>query len=296
MKVFVAGGSGALGQPLIRQLLRAGQEVVGLTRNRPELIAGLGATPAVANAFDAEELAAVVKEASPDAVVHALTRIPHTPLVTPGRLRENDRLRIDGTRNLLSAAQAVGARRLVSESITFAFKGRSEDKMKPLEGQGPFQRSVNAAVSLEAQTREFGGIVLRYGYFYGPRTSITDELPRLLRRRMLPVIGRGTAWWSFIHVEDAASATIAALNSGKPGETYNVCDDEPILAVEALRYIAQVSRARRPFHLPNVGPAFVRFYFNEQTGANNDKAKRELGWTPRFPSLKEGFVAQTSDS
>lgn len=290
MKVFVAGGSGALGQPLIRLLLAAGHEVVGMTRNRPELITELGATPAVANAFDAEALSAVVKEASPDAVINALTRIPHTPLVTPGRLRENDRLRIDGTRNLLEAAQAVGAQKLLSESITFAFKGRSEDKMTPLEGQGPFQRSVNAAVSLETQTREFGGIVLRYAFFYGPNTALTEELPRLLRRRMMPIIGRGTAWWSFIHVEDAASATVAALNRGQPGQTYNVCDDEPILAVESLRFIAQVTGAPKPLHLPSIGPSYVRHYFNGQTGANNDKAKRDLGWAPRFPSLKEGFA------
>lgn len=264
---------------------------MGTTRHRPEVIAEAGATPVVVDAFDAERLAAAVKEASPDAVVNALTRIPRTPLITPGRLRENDRLRVEGTRNLVAAAQGAGVQLLVAESITFAFKGRSEDKMRLLEGLGSYQRSIEAVGSLEQQVREAEGIVLRYAYFYGPHTSTTEELPKLLRRRMMPIIGRGTAWWSFIHVEDAAAATIAALERGVAGETYNICDDEPILAVDALAFIAETTGARRPWHLPNIGPEFARWYFNNQTGANNDKVKQNLGWAPRYPSLKEGFHA-----
>jgi nucleoside-diphosphate-sugar epimerase len=112
-----------------------------------------------------------------------------------------------------------------------------------------------------------------------------------MKRKMLPVLGKGTGWWSFIHVEDAASATVAALERGRPGEVYNVVDDEPILAAEAADFIAKVSGAGKPFRLPSVGPYFARHYFNEATGASNAKAKDELGWSPKHSTFREGFAS-----
>jgi nucleoside-diphosphate-sugar epimerase len=227
-------------------------------------------------------------------VIHALTRIPKTAFVTPGRLKVNDRLRIEGTRNLVSACKQAGVDRIVAESVTFAFDGRSEDRMTPLRGLGAFDRSVEAAVSLEDQVRGHGGVVLRYGYFYGPGTSISEDWPVALKRRLMPVVGKGTGWWSFIHVDDAASATIAALLKGRPGETYNVVDDEPVLAGEALDLIAKTAGGGRPFRLPEVGPYFARHTFNRATGASNSKAKQELGWSPKYPSFKEAFASTIS--
>lgn len=291
MRVLVAGASGALGRPLIRQLIEKGHEVLGTTRNRPESVEALGAQPVIADAFDREGFVKAIVDAAPEGVVHALTRIPKTVFVTPSRLKVNDRLRIEGTRNLLEGCKAAGVDKLVAESITFAFDGRSEDRMKPMLNMGSFQRSVDAALSLEQQVTEAGGIVLRFGYFYGPDTAISDLWPAAVKRRTMPVIGKGTGWWSFIHMDDAASATVAALERGRPGETYNICDDEPILATEAMATVAIAAGARRPLRLPAVGPYYAIHYFNKSTGASNAKAKAELGWTPRYPSFREGFAS-----
>ena len=289
MKVFVAGASGALGRPLVRKLIDAGHEVIGLTSKHPEVIASLGARTAHVNAFDAEGLRDAVVAAKPDLIVHALTRLPNSPFVTPSRLKIHDRLREEGTKNLIDAALAAGTPRMIAESITFAFRGRSEDKMKPVENMGGFQRSVTAAMSLESQVLEFEGVVLRFGLFYGPGTSINEEVPKALKRRTLAVIGPGTAWWSFIHVDDAASGVVAAIERGKAGETYNICDDEPILAKEALGVIAEAASVPKPIHLPDVGPRYMRYYFNKMTGANNSKAKIDLAWSLEFPTFKHGF-------
>ena len=289
MKVFVAGATGALGRPLVRQLIEHGHEVTGMTRHRPEVIEELGAKAVVADAFDEDATRKAVVGAAPEALIHALTRIPNSAVVTPGRLKVNDRLREEGTRNLIAACKEVGVGRVVAESVTFAFEGRSEAKMKPLAEMGSFDRSVSAIRSLESQVLDENGIVLRFGFFYGPGTSISEQWPTAMKRKMLPVIGKGTGWWSFIHVEDAASGTVAALERGRPAQIYNIVDDDPILASEAADYIAKVSGAGRPFRLPPIGPQFAKQYFNEATGASNSKAKEELGWSPKHSTFKEGF-------
>lgn len=289
MHVFVAGASGALGRPLVKQLVAAGHRVTGMTSGRPEVVMELGAEAAVANAFDPTEVKRVVMDASPDAIVNLLTRIPHTAYPMPARFKENNRLRTVGTRHLIDAASAAGGPRMLAESITFAFKGRSEENMKPLEGMGQFQTSIEAAVAKENMTLEYGGTVLRYGYFYGPGTTFEDAIPKALRRRTFPILGKGNGWWSLIHVDDAASATAAAIGLAAPGQIYNICDDEPILAKDALRLIAAAVGAKPPRHVPAVGPRFAVTYYNHMTGASNSKAKRELGWIPRYPTLKEGY-------
>lgn len=270
----------------MRQLLERGHKVSGLSSHRPEVVAELGAEPVVANAFDRDGLIKAVQNTAPDAVIHVLTRIPNSAYLTPGKLKINDRLRIEGTRNLIEAARAADVSKFLAESISFAFRGRSEDKAKPLERMGGFQRSVDAALNLEEQTREYEGIVLRYGFFYGPGTTYADAIPNAIRRRMLPIVGEGTAWWSFIHVDDAAGATVAALENGKPGETYNVCDDEPILARDALDYLAETIGAHKPMRLPAIAPSYIKAYFNDFTGASNSKARSELAWAPKHPTFR----------
>jgi nucleoside-diphosphate-sugar epimerase len=291
VRVFVAGATGALGVPLVTRLAAHGHEVTGLTRQRGEIVVEAGGRPALADAFDAEALRKVVVDAQPEALVHALTRIPHAAVFTPGRLKINNRLRTEGTANLLAAARAAGTTRVVVESVTFAYQGRSEQKMQPLIGMGSFQEAVDAVVEMEKQVKEYEGIVLRFGYFYGPGTSVTEKWPQALRRRALPMVGKGTGWWSFIHVDDAASAMIAALERGRAGEVYNICDDEPILARDALSTVAAATGGPKPLRLPNVGPYYARQYFNDSTGANNAKARRELEWAPVHRTFKEGFVA-----
>lgn len=289
MRVFVAGATGALGRPLVRQLLQRGHRVVGLTSYRPEVVRELGAEPAVANVLEATALRKTVADAKPDAVIHVLTRIPKTAIPTPGRFKVNDQIRREGTRNLIEASRGAGVETFLGESITFAFRGRSEENMKPFERMGAFQKTLDAAVSLEKQTLAYPGIVLRYAYFYGPGTTFNNEIPKALRRRMMAIIGKGRGWMSFIHVEDAASGTIAALERGRPGETYNICDDDPILAVDAMSIVAEANKAAKPLRLPGLAPSWVRMYFNDGTGAANTKAKNELGWHPSYPNFREGY-------
>lgn len=296
MRVFVAGATGALGVPLVARLAEHGHEVTGLTRHRAEIVEEAGGRPALADAFDAEELRKVVVDARPEALVHALTRIPHTAVITPWRLKINNRLRTEGTANLIAAARAAGITRLVAESVTFAYRGRSEEKMDPLIGMGSFQQAVDAVVEMEKQVKEYEGIVLRFGYFYGPGTAVTEKWPQALRRRALPMLGKGTGWWSFVHVDDAAAAVVAALERGLPGEVYNICDDEPLLARDALSTVAAATGTPTPLRLPNVGPYYARQYFNGSTGANNSKARRELQWAPVHRTFQEGFVADLAAS
>jgi nucleoside-diphosphate-sugar epimerase len=289
MKVFIAGAAGALGSPLVRQLVEAGHEVSGMTRNRPGAVAALGAKPFVADVFDRQATEQAVKEAGPDAIVHALTAIPKKVYLMPAALKPTNRLRTEGTASLIAAARSAGVGKLVAESISFGFEGQNEDTAKPLGRMGSFQEGIEAVVSMEQQVVDFGGIVLRYGYFYGPGTSINDEYPKALRRRMFPILGKGIGLWSMIHVEDAASATVAALEKGKPGQIYNVVDDSPLTANDLFQTMARLAGAPKPMHVPNVGPRFARQYFNEATGASNAKIKSGLGWSPRFKTFAEGF-------
>jgi nucleoside-diphosphate-sugar epimerase len=289
--VFVAGASGALGRPFVTRLIDAGYEVTGMTSSRPEVVDSLGATPAVANVLEPGEVARVIGAAKAEALVNLVTKIPHTAYPTPGQFKLNNKLRVKGTENLLRAAREAGIQRVLAESVTFGFHGRSEEKMKPLTDLGSFQPAIDALVSLERQTLDAGGIVLRYGYFYGPGTVWVDRMPQAIRRRAFFIPGKGTGWWSFIHVDDAADATVAALERGNPREIYNVCDDEPILAKDALRVVAETIGAKPPRHVPQLAPSSARHYFNRGTGASNYKVKTQIGWSPRYATFQEGFPA-----
>lgn len=239
MKVFVAGASGAIGRQLVPQLLAAGHPVTGMTRREEnaEAIRAAGAKAVVCDVFDAAALESAVREAAPEAVIHELTALP--PRLDPkskDALAPTNRLRVEGTRNLVAAAKAAGARRLIAESVAFFYvpEGdwvKGEDAPAFGDAPGPFGDASRALTELEQQvtgTEGLEGVVLRYGWLYGPGTyydrsgSQTEDF----HRRRMPIIGRGTGIFSFIHVEDAASATVAAVERGGPG-VYNVVDDEP---------------------------------------------------------------------
>jgi len=306
MRVFVAGASGAIGKPLMRQLAAAGHNVTGTTRHeeRAEEIRGAGAKAVVCDVFDREALEAAVKEAAPEVVVNQLTSLPQDYNPRSIEYEPTNRVREEGGGNLMAAALAVGARRYVTQSIAFIYAPEGDwvkdEEARPYEdAPAPFDKGVRAMLSHERQvlgTDGIEGLVLRYGQFYGPGTYYepnTGALAKRVSRRMLPVVGPGTGVTSFVHVEDAAGATVAALDRGAPG-IYNVTDDEPAPMKEWLPVYAEALGAKPPRRVPTwlariaAGKAGVMFGTTLR-GAANAKAKRELGWQPRYPSWRQGF-------
>jgi nucleoside-diphosphate-sugar epimerase len=307
MRVFLAGASGAIGRPLVQKLIAAGHEVTGMTRSdeKAEDVRAAGARAAVVDVFDADALRAAMREAAPEVVVHQLTALPDRmdfrkkDLYTP-----TNRLRTEGTRNLLDAARAAGARRFISQSIAFAYRNdgsrvKSEDDPLLDSAPGPFEGGVTALREMEEMVLGADGIdglVLRYGFFYGAGTHYGNDgsIVADVRRRRLPIVGRGTGVFSFIHVDDAADATLAAIERGTPG-IYNVTDDEPAAMSEWVPVLADAAGAKRPLRVPVwlaklVGGAQAATFASELRGASNEKAKRELGWQPAHPSWRTGFA------
>jgi 2-alkyl-3-oxoalkanoate reductase len=305
MRIFLAGASGAIGRPLVRQLVTAGHEVTGTTRReeRATEIRAAGASAVVCDALDATALREAVTEAAPEAVVHQLTALPHELALKGDFLESTNRLRTEGTRNLLDAARVAGARRYLSHSVAFFYAPEGDwvkDEEAPLleDAPGPFGGAVRAIGELERQVTSadgIEGIVLRYGWFYGPGTHFAADgwQAKEARRRRLPVVGRGTGTYSFIQIDDAAAATVAALERGAPG-IYNVVDDEPAPMREWVLPYAEAVGAPKQMRAPVwvarlvAGPATSMMTI-EMRGASNAKAKRELGWTPRYPSWRQGF-------
>ncbi|HEV3047940.1 MAG TPA: NAD(P)-dependent oxidoreductase [Solirubrobacteraceae bacterium] len=305
MRVFLAGATGAIGRPLVRQLLADGHEVLGMTRT-PAKAAALreaGVEPVVADALDAAAVKRAVLDAQPHAVVHQLTAIP--PRLDPRKIVRDfaltDRLRTEGTRNLVEAARAAGARRIVAQSIAFAYApgppGTVHVEGDPLTSDPPkqFRRSAAALAELERTVLGADGVVLRYGYFYGPGSSLSSSgaMGRDVSKRRLPVIGGGAGVWSFIHVEDAARATVAALANGASG-AYNVVDDEPAKVAEWLPALAEALGAPRPMRVPAwlarpLAGSYGLATMTKAQGASGERAKRELGWRASYPSWREGF-------
>jgi nucleoside-diphosphate-sugar epimerase len=303
--VFVAGASGAIGKPLIRQLVAAGHNVTGTTRReeRAEEIRAAGAKAVVCDVFDRAALEAAVKEAAPEVVVNQLTSLPQD--FNPKKIDygPTNRVREEGGGILMAAALAVGARRYVTQSIAFIYAPEGDwvkdEEARPFEdAPPPFDEGERAMLAHERQvlgTEGIEGVVLRYGQFYGPGTYYTPgsgSLAKEVERRRLPIVGPGTGTSSFVHVEDAASATVAALDRA-PG-IYNVTDDEPSPAKEWLPLYAEALGAKPPRRVPTWlarlvgGKMAVEFSVNLR-GAANAKAKRELGWQPRYPSWRQGF-------
>ena len=311
MKVFVAGATGALGRVLVPQLVAGGHEVVGMTRtpSRKDLLRDLGARPVVADALDPDGVARAVAEAEPEVIVHQLTALSRS--IDMRHLErdfaETNRLRTEGTDHLLAAGRAVGVRRFVAQSFAGWPSARTGGPVKteadPLDPAPPagLRAMLDALRHLEEAVTGAGwteGVVLRYGGFYGPGTSFSvkpeGEHVALIRKRKFPLVGNGAGMWSFIHIEDAATATVAAIERGERG-IYNVVDDEPAPVSVWLPVAAETLGAKPPRRLPRwlgriaAGEA-ATVMMTEVRGASNDKAKRELGWSPRYRTWREGFA------
>lgn len=306
MKVFVAGASGAIGRPLVRQLVEAGHAVTGMTRgkDRADEIRAAGAEAVVCDALDGAALETAVRHAEPEAVVHLLTALPsRIDYKADDPLGPTNRIRREGTRNLLAAASAAGARRIVAESFAplYEWKGgwvKSEDDGLFLAAPPPFGEAAAALAELEQQVLEaerIDGVVLRFGWLYGPGTFFArhgSQTEEALKRR-LPIVGRGSGTYSFVHVEDAASAVFAAIERGAAG-IYNVSDDEPAPMREWVPVFAEAVGAKKPLRLPSwlvrlFAGAAATAMATSVRGATNAKIKDELGWRPRYPSWRQGF-------
>jgi nucleoside-diphosphate-sugar epimerase len=299
MKVFIAGASGAIGRPLVRQLIERGHEVVGMTRGNAEALERLGARPAMADAFDADAVRAAVVEAQPEVVVNELTDLarPLNPRKYADWLAPTNRLRREGTKNLVDAAVAAGAAKFISQSVAFAYTFEPGVKTEDAKivASGDMGEALQA---LEQQTLAApNGIVLRYGFFYGPGTSYdkTGQQIEMIRKRQMPIVGGGEGKFPFIHVEDAAAATVAAIECGRPG-IYNVVDDEPAPCNEFIPYLADLVGAKKPLKVPAVvarlGAGRMAAFATSLQPVSNEKAKQELGWQPRYDSWREGFRAE----
>jgi nucleoside-diphosphate-sugar epimerase len=297
-----------IGRQLVPVLVGAGHHVTGMTRRheRAQELRALGAEPAICDVFDEERLRSVVAEARPEAVVHELTDLPR--VMNFRRPKEmyagNDRVRREGTRNLVEAARAAGARRIVAQSIAFAYApdgDRLKTESDPLfdDAPPPWSRSIEALHVLEdavTKTEGIEGVVLRYGFFYGPGSSyaLDGHLAGEVRKRRLPVVFGVEGVFSFIHVADAAAATVAALDRGTAGAIYNVVDDDPATAAQWIPAFAQAVGAKPPRRVPRwlarlVAGRFAVSMTDMTRGASNERAKRELRWSPRHPSWREGF-------
>jgi nucleoside-diphosphate-sugar epimerase len=316
MKVFVAGATGVLGRELVPQLVARGHEVTGMTRtaSKQDLVRDLGARPVVADALDPEAVAQAVAAAEPEVIVHELTalsgpvgmRDARRPDQSRAALMTN-RLRIEGTDHLLAAGRAVGARRFVAQSFA-AFRlaripGPVQTEADPPDPEPPsaLRMVQEGYLYLEKAVTSIDwgeGLALRYGGFYGPGTSISRapdaQMAAPIRKRQFPIVGDGAGVWSHIHIDDAAAATVAAVERGQAG-LYNVADDEPAPVREWLPVLASALGAKPPRHVPRwlgrlaAGEA-ATVMMTEAKGASNEKAKRELGWRLRYPSWRQGFA------
>jgi nucleoside-diphosphate-sugar epimerase len=309
MRVFVAGATGVIGKQLVPRLVAAGHEVTGMTRSESKraMLEELGAVPVVADALDPDQVADAVARSKPDVIVHQLTAIGTVDTRHFDRsFALTNRLRTEGTDHLLSAGHAVGVRRFVAQGVGsyFAYAragGPVKSEEDPLDTTPTREARESLAAIRHLEEAVLGaqwteGIVLRYGVFYGPGTSLApgEEQFELVRRRKLPLVGDGRGVWSFIHVADAAEATVAAVEHGSRG-VYNVVDDEPAPVAEWLPALAQKLGGKKPMRVPRfVGRLFAgetgAVFMTEIRGASNAKAKRELGWRPAHPSWRQGFA------
>jgi len=316
MKVFVAGASGALGAQLVPKLVAAGHEVVAMTRtaSKQDGLRALGARAVVADALDPDAVARVVGEAEPEVIVHELTALAGKMSIRDARhpdrssmAKMTNRLRTEGTDHLLAAGRAVGARRFVAQSFG-AFRyartgGSVQTEADPLDldPPAPLRPVVEGLLYLEdaVTTIDWGdGLALRYGGFYGPRTSISlapdAQMAAPIRKRRFPIVGDGGGVSSFVHIEDAAVATVAAVERGQPG-IYYIVDDEPAPVREWLPVLASALGAKPPRRVPRwlgrlVAGEAATVVMTDVRGASNAKAKRQLGWQLRYPSWRLGVT------
>ena len=308
MRVFVAGGTGVIGRRLVPQLVARGHQVTATTTSpaKLSLLEQLGANGVVMDGLDAVSVGETVAAAEPDAIVNQMTALSEEHagkpnLRKPGRFfASTNRLRSEGTDHLLAAGEATGVTNFVAQSAAL-FNGTREGgwvktEEDPLDlGTGTLARKLaggtKAINHLEEVVVKAGGAVLRYGTLYGP--GATDDQVKLVRKRQFPIVGRGTGYFSWVHLDDAASATVLAVEQQAKG-VFNIVDDEPAPVSQWLPYLAECAGAKRPMRLPKwlarlLAGEMVAGMMTEGRGFSNAKAKRELGWQLRYPSWRQGF-------
>lgn len=309
MRILIAGATGVLGSHLVPLLVNAGHEVFGTSRNEAGLsgLSEQGATGVVMDGLDADSVRAAVTDAKPDVIVHQLTALAAqsgNPKKFDDDFALTNRLRTEGTDHLLAASQAAGVRRVVAQSFgswpnnrTGGWVKTEDDPLVDDPGKEARQslRAIRYVEKAVTEAPGIEGLAMRYGNFYGPgnAASRTGSMGEMIKRGKFPVVGGGTGVWSFIHIEDAAAATAAAVENGAPG-VYNVVDDEPAPVAEWLPYLAEQVGGKRPMRLPAwlAKPMLGEFGIALMTtvrGASNAKAKRELEWQPRYATWREGF-------
>ena len=310
MRILVAGATGVIGRQLVPRLVRNGHEVIGMTREsgKRALLESMGAVPLVADALDKVQVTDAVAQSRPEAIIHQLTAIGS---VNTRRMRRDfamtNRLRTIGTDHLLAAAKAARVERLVAQSHVAIYDrtgGGLRRETDPLDSSSPYQMRPNQDALKHLENAVLGArwteaIVLRYGWFYGPGTTLAPngDSFEMIRSRKFPLVGDGGAIWSFVHVGDAAEATIAALERGRPG-IYNIVDDDPAPVSEWLPEVARRLAAKPPLRIPRfIGRMFAGeagiVLMTELRGASNEKAKRDLGWRPEHPTWREAMVMRT---
>ena len=307
MRVFLAGATGVIDRRLVPQLVEAAHQVTAITRSKEKLgeLERLGADPVLCDVFDAERLGMVLSRAEPDAVINQLTDLPQ--ILNPRKLREyyaaNNRVRREGTSNLLGAALGAGVRRFLVQVAAYWYAPtggpvKTEEAPLYLDAPAPIGPAVETIKEVEdalLSADGLQGVVPRYGMFYGPGTwyAKDGDVGRQVRKRRYPMIGKGECTYSFIHVDDAATATVAALKGARPG-VYNVVDDDPATAAEWMPVYAEALGAKRPPRVPAfverliAGGALIEWMLGLR-GASNEKIKGELGWRPRRESWRQGF-------
>jgi nucleoside-diphosphate-sugar epimerase len=309
MKVFVAGASGAIGKRLVPKLLANGHAVVAMTRSeqKARALRELGAETAIADGLDRTGVMKAVMHAEPDVVVHQLTALEGMSNIKNfDKVFElTNRLRTEGTDILIGAAQAAGAKRFVIQSYGNWVYERTGTALKTeedaLDPRPPANQTKSLAAIRYLESRVLSaegleGIVLRYGGFYGPGTGLEvgGDMAEMVRKRRFPIVGNGAGVWTFIHIDDAAAATVAAIERGAPG-IYNIVDDEPVEVAKWLPELARVLGSKPPRRIPLwlgklIAGDVVVSMMTQIRGASNAKAKRELDWTPRFLNYREGFA------
>jgi nucleoside-diphosphate-sugar epimerase len=291
--VFVAGASGTIGIPLVRALVDAGHHVVALTRSpgKRSALEALGASAVVADALDRDALVAAVSAAQPTHVIHQLTALPREGPRRPSDIEPTNRLRVEGTANLLHATIGVRARRFIVGSFA------------PLAGMGSASTQGAAAAAVRSMERQvieaareglIEGVVLRYGMFYGPGVPSTAALVDMVRRRRLPVVRKDTGQLPLIHIDDAVNATVLALERATAGATYDIVDDYPASMTEIVTTLAKYAGSSAPFRVPAWLPRLVAPYLARMTAMrmplSNARAKAELGWEPKYPTIQQGLA------
>lgn len=307
MRVLVAGSTGALGIPTVRALLEAGHEVFGLTRTetKAEQLRSMGAAPVIGDVFDAEGIRKIFDESRPEGVLQLLNALPKRGPFRPRELEGTNRLRIEGTRNVLAAAQESGVKRFVAESMIFGY-GYGHQGTELITEDRPFaepsdfalaQPALDAMKNLEGQVLSnkngVEGVILRYGVFYGPGVGSTDFMISLMKKHLFILPGGGEATGSWIHVEDGASAAVAALERAPAGGIYNVVDDEPASIHDYSLFMSKTLGLPKPKRVPmwvsRVGGAYLALMAKSHLPVSNEKIKADLSWKPRYPTYREGI-------